>query len=101
MTQGYVFRGERTPFTADPKDQRAREQAIREAQQLVNEEPPVADEELAHDAEIERRIDDYQVGGLDAFGTTAADPSWDTTAEGDQSLPDAASEDAARMRSAD
>jgi hypothetical protein len=70
MAHEYVFRGEHKPFAPDPKDERAREAAKREAEQLVNQ-PSVRNETLPHDADIEERVGEYQVGGLDAFGTNS------------------------------
>lgn len=84
MRDEYVFRGEREPFAPDPKDQRAREQAKREAEKLVTREPVAEDEALTHDAEVERRLEDYQVGGLDAFGASAARPTWDDNPSNDE-----------------
>jgi hypothetical protein len=82
MAHEYVFRGEREPFATDPKDQQAREQAKREAEKLVTRNP-ATDEPLTDLDEVERRLDDYQVGGLDAFGTAAESPQWDAAAATD------------------
>ena len=81
MAHEYVFRGERMPFAPDPKEEQAREQAKREAEKLVTREPVTTDEQLADLQEVERRLGDYQVGGLDAFGTTADSPEWDDASE--------------------
>lgn len=75
MAHEYVFRGEREPFAPDPKEQQARENAKREAEQLVNREPPTATRDLALDAEVEEKIGDYQVGGLDSFGAESTEPT--------------------------
>ena len=74
MAQEYIFRGERKPYAPDPDDQRAREQAKREAEQLVNRKPLQASAEPSADAEVERKVGDYQVGGLDSFGADPAQP---------------------------
>lgn len=68
MAHEYVFRGEQKPFAPDPEEQRVREAAKREAEALVNKPQP-SDSTLPHDAELEEKIGEYQVGGLDAFGT--------------------------------
>lgn len=91
MAHEYVFRGERMPFAPDPKEEQAREQAKREAEQLVTREPADPDEQLANIDEVERRLDDYQVGGLDAFGTAAESPEWDAASPSNQ--PDTPSGD--------
>lgn len=91
MAHEYVFRGERMPFAPDPKEEQAREQAKREAEKLVNREPANSDEQLANIDEVERRLDDYQVGGLDAFGTAAESPEWDAASPSSQ--PDTPSGD--------
>jgi hypothetical protein len=70
MAHEYVFRGEHKPFAPDPKDERAREAARLEAEELVNKPQPGLSP-LPHDAELEEKIGEYQVGGLDAFGTEA------------------------------
>lgn len=70
MPHEYVFRGEQKPFKPDADDVRAREAAKSEAEQLVNKPRP-SDAALPHDAEIEAKVGDYQVGGLDAFGADA------------------------------
>jgi hypothetical protein len=85
MAHEYVFRGERMPFAPDPKEDQAREQAKRDAEKLVTREPATTDEPLADIEEVERRLDDYQVGGLDAFGANADDPPWDDASESDVS----------------
>jgi hypothetical protein len=97
MAHEYVFRGEREPFATDPKDQQAREHAKREAEKLVTRNP-ATDGPLTDLDEVERRLDDYQVGGLDAFGTTADDPPWDDASASDQQSHAPASDD--RPRSA-
>jgi hypothetical protein len=76
MPHEYVFRGEGEPYTPNPDDAQAREAAKREAEKLVNEEPDALKRKLEVDAEIEERIGDYQVGGLDSFGAspTPSDP---------------------------
>lgn len=66
MAHEYVFRGEREPYAPDPEEQRARERAIREADRLVDVTPH--DRESSIDAEVMRRIAEYQVGGLDGYG---------------------------------
>ena len=99
MAHEYVFRGERMPFAPDPDEEQAREQAKREAEKLVSREPANTDEQLANIHEVERRLDDYQVGGLDAFGTAAENPEWDTVSQGNQQ-PDTASSDDHSSRSA-
>ena len=70
MAHEYVFRGEHKPFAPDPEEERAREAAKREAEALVNKPHP-SDSTLTHDAELEEKVGEYQVGGLDAFGTEA------------------------------
>lgn len=74
MAHEYVFRGEGKPFAPDPEDLRKREAAREEAEQLVNREPPAPTEDLSHDAELEEKIGDYQVGGLDSYGAAASEP---------------------------
>ena len=74
MTHEYVFRGEREPYAPDPDDQRARERAIQEADRLVDV-TPVRNREPSFDAEVLRRIAEYQVGGLDGYGAFASTPS--------------------------
>jgi len=71
MAHEYVFRGEGEPFAPDPKELREREKAKREAEELVNKEPRTSGEDLSADAEIEEKIGDYQVGGLDSYGAEA------------------------------
>jgi hypothetical protein len=83
MAHEYVFRGERMPFAPDPKEEQAREQARRDAEKLVTREPATTDQEPADIHEVERRLDDYQVGGLDAFGTAADSPDWDDASVSD------------------
>lgn len=75
MAHEYVFRGEREPYAPNPKEQRARDAAKREAEELVNREPATADEHLSADAELVEKIGDYQVGGLDSFGASSPPPS--------------------------
>jgi hypothetical protein len=70
MAHEYVFRGEQKPFAPDPEEERAREAARREAEALVNKPHPRAST-LPHDAELEEKVGEYQVGGLDAFGAEA------------------------------
>ncbi len=70
MAHEYVFRGEHKPFAPDPEKERAREAAKREAEALVNKPQP-SDSTLPHDAELEEKVGEYQVGGLDAFGAEA------------------------------
>jgi hypothetical protein len=98
MAHEYVFRGERMPFAPDPKEEQAREQAKRDAEKLVTREPATTDEQLADLDEVERRLDDYQVGGLDAFGANADNPPWDDASASDQQSHAPASDD--RPRSA-
>ena len=98
MAQEYVFRGEGMPFAPDPKEEQAREQAKRDAEKLVTREPATSDEPLADLEEVERRLDDYQVGGLDAFGATAESPDWDNASESHEHAHAPASDD--RPRSA-
>ena len=98
MAHEYVFRGERMPFAPDPNEEQAREQARREAEKLVTQEPVNTHEQLANIHEVERRLDDYQVGGLDAFGTAAENPEWDAVSQGNQQ-PDTASSDDHASRS--
>ncbi len=68
MAHEYVFRGDEKPFAPDPEEERAREAAKREAEALVNKPHPTV-LPLAHDAELDEKIGEYQVGGLDSFGT--------------------------------
>jgi hypothetical protein len=84
MAHEYVFRGESMPFAPDPNEEQARERAKREAEKLVAQEPVNTHEQLANIHEVERRLDDYQVGGLDAFGTAAESPEWDAASQGNQ-----------------
>lgn len=77
MAHEYVFRGEGEPFAPDPKDLRAREEAKREAEQLVNQPPKEAERDLSADAEVEEKIGDYQVGGLDSFGASPPAAPWE------------------------
>lgn len=74
MKHEYVFRGEREPYAPDPKDQRAREEAVREAEELVNREPPQAQKDLSTDAELDEIVGDYQVGGLGSYGASSTQP---------------------------
>jgi hypothetical protein len=92
MAHEYVFRGEREPFAPDPKEEQAREQAKRDAEKLVTREP-ATDEQLADLEEVERRLDDYQVGGLDAFGTTAENPPWEDASQSNQRSQGPSSDD--------
>ncbi|NLG75526.1 MAG: hypothetical protein GX535_04770 [Xanthomonadaceae bacterium] len=78
MLREYVFRGERKPYAPDPEELRAREEARREAEQLVNLEPEL--EEIVPDAEIAAKISDYQTGGWYSYGAEA------TIARADQKL---------------
>lgn len=80
MAQEYVFRGEDKPFAPDPKDEREREAAKREAEALVNKPHPTGST-LAHDAELDEKVGEYQVGGLDSFGTEATPIPNDSTNE--------------------
>lgn len=70
MAHEYVFRGEHKPFKPDPNDVREREAAMQEAEELVHQPPP-SETDLSTNAEIEAKVGDYQVGGLDAFGADA------------------------------
>ncbi len=71
MAHEYVFRGEREPYAPDPKQQRVREEARREAEELVNREPVDTTKDLSTDAELDEKVGDYQVGGLDSYGASA------------------------------
>lgn len=77
MAHEYVFRGEREPYASNPKDQRAREEAKREAEQLASREPAGSKENLSADAELDAKVGEYQVGGLDSYGASST-----ATAEG-------------------
>jgi hypothetical protein len=74
MTQEYVFRGDHKPFAPDPKDERAREAARLEAEELVNKPPP-SGAAILNDAELDEKVGEYQVGGLDTFGTESTAPN--------------------------
>jgi|HigsolmetaAR203D_1030402.scaffolds.fasta_scaffold00295_9 hypothetical protein len=71
MLPKYVFRGDTWPFAPDPNELRAREAARREAEELAHR-PLERSDDLSGDAEIEEKIGDYQVGGLDSFGAEAS-----------------------------
>jgi hypothetical protein len=73
----YVFRGDVRPYAPSAHDQRAREQAKHEAHQLVNQEPVRSGNDFSDDVEVARKVADYQVGGLNAFGATSTAPSWE------------------------
>ena len=75
MPDEYVFRGETEPFRPDPEDLRKREKAKQEAEQLLHRKPPTPDENLAADADVEDGVGDYQVGGIDSFGTESSSPN--------------------------
>lgn len=94
MAHEYVFRGEREPYAPDPKQEQAREQAKREAEKLVTQQP-VSDSAFADLDEVERRLEDYQVGGLDAFGAVSDDPPWHDASDGDQQSPAPGTDDRA------
>ena len=98
MAHEYVFRGERMPFAPDPKEEQAREQAKREAEELATRKLAMTEEPPADLDEVERRLDDYQVGGLDSFGATAEGPDWGDASQSEDSPLAPASED--RPRSA-
>lgn len=66
MPREYVFRGEGEPFEPNPKDLRKQEDLKREAEQLAAKDPPSGD--VAADGELDEKVGDYQVGGLDSFG---------------------------------
>ncbi len=42
--------------------------------------PHLSDSTLPHDAELEEKVGEYQVGGLDAFGAEAPPPTNDDRA---------------------
>lgn len=98
MAHEYVFRGEGMPFASDPKEEQAREHAKRDAEKLVNRQPAGIDEPVADLDEVERRLDDYQVGGLDSFGVTAESPGWEDASNSTEQSHTAAADD--RPRSA-
>lgn len=81
MAHEYVFRGDVQPYAPSAADLRARQQAKREAEQLVNYEPMQPLDDVSSDIDVARAVADYQAGGLNAFGATSTPPAWQLDSE--------------------
>lgn len=83
MAHEYVFRGDVQPYAPSAADQRAREQAIQEAEQLVDYVPIEPLDDVSSDYDVARAVAEYQTGGLNAYGATSTSPSWQLDSEDD------------------
>ncbi len=85
MAHEYVFRGNVPPYASSAADEHAREQARKEAEQLVNYVPTEPRANISGDYEVARAVADYQTGGLNAFGAASTPPSWALDSDADDS----------------